>query len=49
MLDKEISFLNKLLDVFKDVNYISLALVISTRIDSLKKRKEKELLSDYLE
>ncbi|HAB6376322.1 TPA_asm: hypothetical protein GYH79_00215 [Listeria monocytogenes] len=49
LLDKEISFLNKLLDVFKDVNYISLALVISTRIDSLKKRKEKELLSDYLE
>lgn len=49
LLDKEINFLNSLLDIFEDIKYISHALVITTRIDYLKKRKEKELLSDYLE
>ena len=49
LLDKEISFLNKLLDIFDGIKYISHALVISKRIDSLKKQKDKELLSDYLE
>lgn len=49
LLDKEISFLNQLLEIFEGIKYISHALVISTRIDSLKKQKEKELLSDYLE
>lgn len=49
LLDKEIIFLNKLLDIFDGIKYISLALVISTQIDFLKKQKEKELLSDYLE
>lgn len=49
LLDKEINFLNSLLDIFEGIKYISYALVITTRIDSLKKQKEKELLSDYLE
>lgn len=49
LLDKEISFLNKLLDIFEGIKYISHSLVITTRIDSLKKQKQKELLSDYLE
>lgn len=49
LLDKEINFLNSLLDIFEGIKYISHALVITTRIDSLKKQKEKELLSDYLE
>ncbi|NWK84112.1 hypothetical protein HYE69_04770 [Staphylococcus sp. GSSP0090] len=49
LLDKEINFLNNLLDIFRDTKYISHALVITTRIDSLKKEKQKELLSDYLE
>lgn len=48
LLDKEISFLNKLLDIFEGIKFISHSLVISIRIDSLKKEKEKELLSDYL-
>ncbi|GGC97628.1 hypothetical protein [Enterococcus wangshanyuanii] len=49
LLDKEIIFLNKLLDIFDGIKYISHTLVISKRIDSLKKQKEKELLADYLE
>ena len=48
LLDKEINFLNSLLDIFEGIKYISHALVITTRIDSLRKQKEKELLSDYL-
>lgn len=48
-LDREISFLNKLLDVFEEIKFISHSLIITTRIDFLKKQKEKELLSDYLE
>ena len=49
LLDKEISFLNKLTDIFENIKYISHALVITKHIDLLKKKKEKELLSDYLE
>ncbi|TDM16845.1 hypothetical protein ETI11_05435 [Macrococcoides canis] len=49
LLDKDISFLNKLLEIFDGVKYISHALVISSRIDALNKQKEKELLSDYLD
>lgn len=49
LLDKEINFLNSLLNIFEGIKYISHALVITTRIDLLKKQKEKELLSDYLE
>ncbi len=49
LLDKEISFLNKLLEIFDSVKYIPYALVISSKIDFLKIQKEKELLSDYLE
>ncbi len=49
IIDKEISFLDKLLEIFDDIKYISYAQVISSRIDSLKKQKDKELLSDYLE
>lgn len=49
VLDKEITFLKKLLDIFQEIEYISYANVITTRIDSLKKQKKKELLSDYLE
>lgn len=48
LLDKEINFLNKLLDIFDGIKYISQALIISKRIDSLKKKKEKELLLEYL-
>ncbi|MFD2386236.1 hypothetical protein [Enterococcus rivorum] len=47
-LDKEISFLNNLLDIFEGIKYICHGLVITTEIDFLKKQKEKELLSDYL-
>lgn len=49
LLDKDISFLNKLLDIFEGIKYISHSLIITKCIDSLKKQKEKELLSDYLE
>ncbi|WP_430600612.1 hypothetical protein IGI84_000235 [Enterococcus sp. DIV0008] len=49
LLDKEISFLNKLLDIFEGIKFISHSLIITTCIDSLKKQKDKELLSDYLE
>ncbi|TDM45400.1 hypothetical protein ETI08_08495 [Macrococcoides goetzii] len=49
LLDKEIDFLNKLLEVFDGLKYISYALIISSRVDALKKQKDKELLSDYLE
>lgn len=49
LLDKEISFLNKLLDIFEEIKFISHSLIINKCIDSLKKKKEKELLLDYLE
>ncbi|MFI3805631.1 nSTAND3 domain-containing NTPase [Vagococcus fluvialis] len=49
LLDKEINFLNKLLDIFSEVEYIPHSLIIKQQIDSLKKQKENELLSDYLE
>lgn len=49
ILDEEISFLEKLLDIFEGVKYIEHSLIITQRVDSLKKQKENELLSDYLE
>lgn len=48
LLDKEINFLNRLLDIFEETHYIPHALVITKNIDALKQQKEKELLSDYL-
>ena len=48
-LDKEIVFLSKILNIFEGIEYISLALVITKCIDSIKKQKEYELLEDYLE
>ncbi|UXS68462.1 hypothetical protein MUA19_03235 [Staphylococcus chromogenes] len=49
LLDKEISFLEKMLEVFDDIKYISYSSIISSQIDFLKKQKDRELLSDYLE
>lgn len=49
LLDKKINFLDKLLELFQGAKYISHASDISSRIDSLKKQKDKELLLDYLE
>ncbi|OTO72009.1 hypothetical protein A5865_002679 [Enterococcus sp. 12E11_DIV0728] len=49
LFDKDIIFLDKLLDIFEGIENISHSLVITKKIDLLKKEKEKELLSDYLE
>lgn len=49
LLDKDIIFLKKLLDIFEGIENISHSLIITRKIDLLKKEKEKELLSDYLE
>lgn len=48
-LDKEINFLNSLLNLFEDINYLSYLVIITEKIDELNERRESELLSDYLE
>ncbi|MDQ6468022.1 hypothetical protein RCC94_11035 [Exiguobacterium acetylicum] len=48
-LDKEIKFLNSLLNLFEDINYLSYSMIITEKIDKLNEQRESELLSDYLE
>lgn len=49
LLDKEIIFLNRLLDKFKGIENIKHALAITEMIEGHKKQKEYELLSDFLD
>lgn len=49
LLDKEIDFLNRLIEVFGGTEYLTHALNLNDRVNSLKKIKDNEILSDYLD
>ena len=49
LLDKEIDFLDNLLDIFTELEYIKYAKYLMELKDEVRGVKEKELIDDYME